>query len=225
MKQDTFFAAGRNNGFTLIELLIAITLMALMTVLAWRGLDGILRVQTQTSQQTDDVLTLQAGLMQWKLDLDLLSPAPGITSLDWDGSVLRITRQARPVSNGMVVTAWMRRSDAGGQWLRWQSPAVLNNADWRQAWAEAAAWSKSASPERRLREVAIVPLQDWQVIYFRGDTWTNPLNSEGASPSVLISAAQAVPDGIRLILTLPQNQALSGKLLLDWVRPDLNGEK
>lgn len=224
MKRGSF-QSNRQSGFTLIELLVSVTIMALMTVLAWRGLDGMLRVQTQTSQQNDDVLTLQAGLTQWKLDLDMLSQAPGITSLDWDGSVLRMTRQALPASDGMVVTAWMRRADAGGHWLRWQSPAVRNNADWRQAWNEATAWSQSASLERRKREVFVVPLQDWQIIYFRGDAWTNPLSSEGASPSVQSNAVQTVPDGIRLILTLPSNQVFSGKLLLDWVRPNLSGEK
>lgn len=225
MQRHTLLAARRNRGFTLIELLIAITVMALMAVMAWRGLDGMLRVQTQTSQQTDNVLTLQAGLAQWKLDLDMLSPTPDITSLDWDGSVLRMTRQAALVSDGMVVTAWMRRADAGGQWLRWQSPAVLTFADWRQAWTEAAAWSKSASPERKRREVAIVPLQDWQIFYFRGDAWTNPLSNGAPSAQAQTDKIQTFPDGIRLILTLPQSQVLSGKLTLDWVRPNLNREK
>jgi general secretion pathway protein J len=35
------------SGFTLIELLVAISLMALMAALAWRGLDGMTRAQTQ----------------------------------------------------------------------------------------------------------------------------------------------------------------------------------
>ena len=38
------YAAGvksQNRGFTLIELLVAITIMALLAVLSWRGLDGM----------------------------------------------------------------------------------------------------------------------------------------------------------------------------------------
>ena len=37
----------RAGGFTLIELLVAISLMALMAALSWRGLDGMTRAQTQ----------------------------------------------------------------------------------------------------------------------------------------------------------------------------------
>lgn len=33
------------SGFTLIELLVAITVMAIVAVLGWRGLDGIVRAR------------------------------------------------------------------------------------------------------------------------------------------------------------------------------------
>lgn len=239
-----------HSGFTLIELLVALTVMAVMAVLGWRGLEGMMRVKTQTSQQSDEVLTLQAGLSQWKIDLDMIVQTPGMSSLDWDGRVLRMTRQALPVSDGLVVTAWTRRADKGGQWLRWQSSATRSSADLRKAWEDATAWAQIDSQERSKSEVFIAPLQEWQIIYYRGDAWTNPLSSDGApstlptltltptspptststltqTPTNLNSpnAAQTVPEGIRLILTLPSNQAISGKLVVDWVRPNLVGDK
>ena len=73
-----------SSGFTLIELLVAISIMALMAVLSWRGLDGMTRTQALTSQRADEVLTLQAGLAQWKLDLDMLAPTPNVNPIDWD---------------------------------------------------------------------------------------------------------------------------------------------
>jgi general secretion pathway protein J len=33
------------RGFTLIELLVAITILAIVAVLGWRGLDGIVRAR------------------------------------------------------------------------------------------------------------------------------------------------------------------------------------
>ncbi|MGH6628041.1 MAG: PulJ/GspJ family protein, partial [Burkholderiaceae bacterium] len=46
------------SGFTLIELLVAISVMALLAVLSWRGLDGMARAQAQTRQRADEVLSL-----------------------------------------------------------------------------------------------------------------------------------------------------------------------
>ena len=37
-----------HRGFTLIELLVAIAVMALIAILSWRGLDGMVRAQEQT---------------------------------------------------------------------------------------------------------------------------------------------------------------------------------
>ena len=232
---------GNQRGFTLIELLVAITIMALMAVLSWRGLDGMTRAQTQTSQRADEILTLQSGLAQWKVDLDTLTQTPQVNSLDWDGRVLRLTRRTVPAGDGLIVVAWTRRSDAGGQWFRWQSPALLTIGSWNEAWAQAKRWAQDASTQDRAREVFVVPLEDWQIFYFRSDAWTNPLSSEGgqsagrlpppANPASapggipLATSQTVVPEGIRLILTLPAGQAVGGKLTLDWVRPTLSGGK
>ena len=249
LQQRTVLVKNQNHGFTLIELLVAITIMALLAVLSWRGLDGMARAQTQTSQRADEVLTLQAGLAQWKVDLDSLTQTPYASSLDWDGRVLRLTRRTVPVGDGLIVVAWTRRSDAGGQWLRWQSPVLRSVGAWDDAWSRAMQWAQNASTEDRAREVLVVPLEDWQIFYFRSDAWTNPLSSDAAAstpaastpaastPTATTSAATnpppagavvsqaTVPEGIRLVLTLPPGLAISGKLTLDWVRPSLIGDK
>jgi general secretion pathway protein J len=46
----------------------------------------------------------------------------------------------------------------------------------------------------------------------------------GSSAAQGISQA-AIPDGIRLMLTLPVTQAVSGRLTVDWVNPTLSGDK
>jgi general secretion pathway protein J len=217
------------RGFTLIELLVAISVMALLAVLSWRGLDGMARSQAQTSQRADEVLNLQAGLGQWKVDLDSLTqaqtPTPQVTSLAWDGRVLRLTRRAPIASDGLVVVAWTRRGEADGQWLRWQSPPVRTVGAWNDAWNRANVWSQTASAEDRVREVMITPLANWQLFYFRGNAWTNSLSSAGAGNlpgSTQAGNAAVVPDGIRLILELPQGQPVNGRLTMDWVRPGFN---
>ena len=209
------------GGFTLIELLVAISIMALMAVLSWRGLDAMARAQTQTSQRADEVLTLQAGLAQWKLDLDMLSKTPNVTPLEWDGRVLRITRRSAVVGDGLQVVAWSSRNDGSGQWLRWQSPVVRSFGAWTESWERASRWSQNASAEDRTREVLVSPLDDWQIFYFRGGAWSNPLSSAGAPVANAAGGVvqTAIPDGVRLVLSLPAGQPLSGQMTVDWVSP------
>lgn len=223
------------RGFTLIELLVALSIMAVMAVLSWRGLDGMTRTQAQVRQHSDEVLTLQAALAQWGADLDALARQPGVATLDWDGRALRVVRRnAAQPGEGLTVVAWSRRSIAGvGQWLRWQSPPVATRGELQLAWQKAAQWAQNPSDEDRLREVQIVPLDQWQIFYYRGGAWSNPLSSEGAgnapaaggTPAALPtgSGALAVPDGVRLVLKLSAGQAVSGTLTRDWVTPDLGG--
>lgn len=217
----------RVRGFTLIELLVAISLMALMAVLSWRGLDGMSRAQTQLHQHADDVLALQAGLAQWGADLDALAQQPNTPSLDWDGRALRLLRRGSAApGEGLQVVAWTRRSvDGVGQWLRWQSPPLTTRQELQLAWQRAALWGQNPSDEERLREVRIVPLQQWQIFYFRGDGWSNPLSSAGAALDGKAVADASIPDGVRLVLSLPAGQAISGSVTRDWLRPTVGGGK
>ncbi len=221
------------RGFTLIELLVAISVMALMAVLSWRGIDGMSRAQSQLQTRADDVLTLQVGLAQWRTDLDAMVSLPGTATLDWDGRVLRLTRRNPLVEPASVqVVAWTLRSDGGNgagssTWMRWQSAAISQRADWTTAWARAQTWGQTPSAEDRAQEVSVRPLSQWQIFFHRGGAWSNPLSSEGVTPTTLGSASGAAPgsppDGIRLLLDLPAGQSLTGKLTLDWVSPTLTG--
>ena len=219
------------QGFTLIELLVAIGLMALMTTLSWRGLDGMTRAQTRMHQQSDDLLALQSGLAQWGADLDGLALQPNTPNLDWDGRALRLLRRSTGTpGEGLRVVAWARHDvDGRGQWLRWQSPPLTTRGELEQAWQKAALWGQQPRDEDRPRVVRLVPLDQWEIFYYRGDAWSNPLSSAGAAASTQATdktpPTTAPPDGIRLVLHLPAGQALSGTLTRDWLRPTLGGGK
>lgn len=228
----------RRRGFTLIELLVAISLMALMAVLSWRGLDGVSRSQQQLQRQADDVLVLQTTLAQWGVDLDAIVEQPDFPALDWDGRVLRILRRgdATP-GDGLRVVAWARRAEAGQAfWWRWQSPPLLRRNELEQAWQKAQLWAQNPGDDDRLREVRTVALDQWQIFYYRGNAWSNPLSSAGASDDAAAPAQSGtpvppgqrqtqLPDGVRLVLTLSTGQGLSGALTRDWVRGQVGGGK
>lgn len=222
----------RHRGFTLIELLVALFVMALMAGLSWRGLDAMLRSRAQVQSHSEQLHALQIGLSQWATDLDALLVLPQTPALDWDGRALRLTRRALG-DEGIQVVAWSRRTDAGGQWLRWQSLPLQTRAQLEDAWARAAQWAQNPGAAERQREVAVVPLLQWQVFYYRADAWTNPLSSANAvqpgstSPSGTPagSDASSLPDGVRLVLTLPATYPVSGTVTRDWVRQSAAGGK
>lgn len=233
-----------SQGFTLIELLVALGIMALMTTLSWRGLDAMSRTQTHIQQRGDALLTLQAGLTQWTTDLDAQVQVPQTPALDWDGHTLRITRHSTHApGDGLIVVAWTHRTINGtGQWLRWQSPPVSTRGALQTARARASQWGLNPGDEERRYEVQITAIEQWRVDYFRNGAWsaaspsdtaaatTPPPNGTQGTQGTPVPAGAKPPepapmDGVRLVLTLPPGDALSGPLTRDWIRPTLGPGK
>ncbi len=217
-------------GFTLIEVLVAISVMALMALMAWRGIDGMLRTQSGLQERSNSIRTLQSGLAQWQADLDQLAELPGIPSWDWDGKVLRLTRRSA-VGQDVQVVAWTWRSNpsrpGGGDWQRWQSASLRLRSDWQAAWDLARQWSQTPDEKTRAGQIDIHPLTSWQLFVHRGGSWANPLSSDAVTPNGQSADATGnpLPDGVRLVLNLPNGPVGAGLLTLDWVRPTFSAAK
>jgi general secretion pathway protein J len=216
------------RGFTLIEVLVALVLVSLMSLMAWRALDGMGRAGELTNTNEQSLQRLQVGLAQWTADLDAIldTGVSNIPSLDFDGQRLRLTRQSSQPHAGVVVAAWtLRSTDAGLVWQRWASPPLTTQAALRDAWSAAERWSRTPQPEDEARTVSLMPTQGWQLFYFRDGAWSNAQSAAGVAASTAASAATAagafvMPDGVQLVLTLP-----SGKLTRDWVQPVLGATR
>ena len=213
----------KNLGFTLIELLVAMAAMALLSIMSWRGIDGMLRTQEVTREQGDQHAIMQTVMAQWNADLNALMALQGRQALDWDGQVLRLTRKTSAANdNGALVVAWSRRNvDGLQQWVRWQSLSARTASEWNDAWSQAAQWGRNPSSDQMRRETVLLPLDLWRVYYYRSNAWTNPLSSDQSSASNAngATAMPTVPDGIRIELTLPAGKALNGVMTVDWVNP------
>jgi general secretion pathway protein J len=59
----------RGRGFTLIELLVAITVLALVSLIAWRGLESLVHTRERLLPENDDVRALLVAFGQLERDL------------------------------------------------------------------------------------------------------------------------------------------------------------
>ncbi len=237
---DKFGKCGPDStrGFTLIELLVALTVLSLVAVLSWRGLEGMVRTQSQVQTRADEVMALQVGLAQWRTDLDAIVSLPGLPAVEWNGQVLRMIRRTEgPAGPAVSVVAWTRRSDEGtSRWRRWQSLPTTERGEVQAAWAQADIWARNPGATERAREVALLPLDDWEIFFYRDDAWVHPQSSDapsategaplpggGEPPKRSADASTRLPEGLRVILRLPANAAIPGTLTLDWVNPRVGG--
>ncbi len=226
-------ARRRPAGFTLVELLVALFALSLLAVMGWRGLDAMVRTQSTLQARADETLALQVGLAQWRADLDAAVTLPGQPTAQWDGQVLRLVRRADAGSGlegeGVVVAAWTRRAGADGSlWRRWQSLPMTQRQALQGAWQQAGLWARNPGASKRARETAVLPLDDGQVYFYRGDAWTHPQSSDAANTSTggqprTTGVTYSLPEGVRLVLALPAGQPVAGTLTFDWVSPRLSG--
>lgn len=60
----------RHRGFTLVELLVAISILAIVAVLGWRGLDGIVRARSTLTAQMETTRGMQLAFAQLQSDCE-----------------------------------------------------------------------------------------------------------------------------------------------------------
>jgi general secretion pathway protein J len=68
---------GSQQGFTLIEVLVALTLMALVSLISWRGLDAVQRTGERLDERAEETLSMVRVLGQIERDI-LLHAGPDI---------------------------------------------------------------------------------------------------------------------------------------------------
>ena len=68
-------AVGQRAGFTLVELLVAISILAIVAVLGWRGLDGIVRARVNLTEQMETTRGMQLAFAQMQSDCEHMASA------------------------------------------------------------------------------------------------------------------------------------------------------
>lgn len=83
----------RGSGFTLVELLVAMALLALMAIIAWRGLDHVIAQRARVDAQTAETGRVLRTLAQIERDLKQRVPDALFAGRYGGGSVLPLALQ------------------------------------------------------------------------------------------------------------------------------------
>lgn len=210
----------RGTGFTLVELLVALLLMAVMSTMAWRGLDAMLRSREHTQESIERSAVLQTALAQWEQDWEQIQDSGLIVpAQSFEGQRLRLTRRH---PQGLQVVSWYVQD---GELCRWASPPVTRLAELRRAWERSEQPLTLASQ----RLVVLSGITDWQLYYFWDNAWANAMSTGGEAPVVKPPEVQPgppgqpptpqpqaqgspIPNGVRLQLQFGPGSGYSGTL-------------
>lgn len=203
------------NGFTLIEVLVAMVILSVIAVMAWQGVDAMVRSRDVAQGHLASTLRIQTVIAQFEADIrEVVDTQTLPSALQFDGASLRLTRNA---GGGVQLVVWSLRN---GNWQRWAGPVVRNTADLREVWMRSLQLMGNENAQVR----ALEGVSDWQLHYYRMNAWTNAQSTgdvanafmtgaakaTGASAPDVRSAHDPLPTGVRLILTMAPGSGLAG---------------
>lgn len=193
------------RGFTLIELLVAITILAIVALLSWKGLQSVVSARNAVSEE----ISLQRGLqaMFGQLDADLrdavrdpaaVSTLPGVT---FGSGQMFVLRQAPEPETGMLRYALVRYRLIDSTLIR--ESRVVDTPQQIQAVLQAGDW-----PDR-IQQALLPNVQslDWRIWSTQG--WKQPDGTEAtvlATAQPMSSADRPVPAAVQLTVQLADGQ-------------------
>lgn len=195
------------RGFTLLELLVAITVLSIVSVIAWRGLDSLVMTRERLEPEADDVRALLTTFGQMERDLAQvtnptflgLNAAPINVSIADGAIVLQLARIAPPAPDRAteVQTVYYRVVD--GTLMR-QATAALPGFE--------PISSERLESARLLDKVRLMQVRTWSP----GTGWIDPnvpVDTSGGAPG-----AQGVVPGIEVTIERDNGRTFRRVLLV-----------
>ncbi len=163
----------KSPGFTLIELLVAITIMSIVAIMGWRGLDSIIRARQSLQANLEQTRGIQLAFAQMESDAANIAEAEDIPGLDsfflGPNDLLMVRRVQEENQPGRIqIVAYRLRE---GVLSRSESLATRELAQLRDDWQRFLAQADTVSGIPLQSQVAAMNLRSWR----QGETdWRSP---------------------------------------------------
>ena len=211
----------RAAGFTLVEVMVALVIMAILSAMAFRGIDAVVRAKDAALATTDRTLKLNTGMSQFEYDISQtvdshVLPKPAM----FDGATLRV---ARRTPDGIQLVLWTLQDR---RWQRWASGSFIHMSELTDAWMRSQQWDSISG-----NAITVLDNVDSFQVYLcnpntvgaaTGCSWNNAQSTQGtaAAASATASGVQQVQGAqaaaIRISLKVPEGEILREKELPRW---------
>jgi len=206
----------RPTGFTLVEVMVALVIMAVLSALAMRGMDALMRAKDAALASTDRTLKLNTGMSQFEYDMSMVVDSKVLPkAIMFDGATLRVARRS---PQGIQLVLWTLQER---RWQRWASAPVTHMSQLTDAWMRSQQWGA-------ISDGAITVLEnvdDFQVyvcnpaaVNISGCSWNNVQSTQGAAQQQQQQCPQGQqncqppatpqPNGIRITLKVPEGEIM-----------------
>ena len=202
----------QQRGLTLVELLIAISVLAIVAVLGWRGLDGIVRARIALTSELEQTRGMQLTFAQLQSDcLHLASPTillnrPSILAKPAQLNLVRTVFADSQPSRLQVVSYQVK----DGVLTRRESGATRDLNELDSLW-KTAINNTDFSPNVTLQSgVSAMTMRLW---FAGGNGWSVPYAPSTATP-VSPAITPVAPTGLEISLQLQGQQTSLLKVFL-----------
>lgn len=190
---------GRETGFTLLEVMVAILLMAVVSLIAWRGLDSVTRADSHLQASTEQTEALLRVLNQLERDvalrasIELSEPSnPGVDDQPWTAPPALTVRSTEGRGFRLDVIRVAAAQEGTLQRVRWR----LEGDTLYRAQGQARSRYPLPAPDAGvavLSEVSNVGLRYWD----REKGWRKLSGNRQENPlGIEISLTRQTPQGV-----------------------------